>query len=283
MKISIGIPFYNAEEFLANSIESVIKQSFTDWELILVNDGSTDSSLVIAQSFAKKDQRIRVISDGLNKKLPYRLNQIINESKYDYIARMDADDIMHPDRLKIQVEYLNNNSNFDLVSTGLISITSDNIVKGYRSIDAVFKADGKSHNFLVIHASVLARKSWYLRNPYSLDFPRAEDYELWCRSSKNNDFRIIVLPDLLYFCREEGNIYSDKLIKSYKDGFYIRRLYGLNNIYFDYLKTLFKCNTVRLLSFLGLLQSLAKRRNVEFLCEDDLLKQQGILNRIVES
>lgn len=283
MKVSIGIPFYNAEDFLADAINSVIKQSFKDWELILVNDGSTDNSLVIAENFAKKDQRIRIISDGLNKKLPFRLNQIINESKYEYIARMDADDIIHPDRIKIQVEYLNNNSDFDLVSTGLVSITSDNIVKGYRSINEVFKSDGKSNNFPIIHASVMARKNWYLRNQYSLDFPRAEDYELWCRSSKNNDLKIIVLPELLYFCREEGNIYAEKLIKSYKDGFYIRKLYGLSNLYFDNLKVFFKCNTVKFLSSLGLLQGLAKRRNVEFLCKDDLLKQQNIVNSIIGS
>ncbi|MCW1511070.1 glycosyltransferase family 2 protein, partial [Acinetobacter baumannii] len=97
--ISIGIPFYNAENFLANAIQSVINQSFKDWELILVDDGSTDKSLDIAREFEKKDNRIKVISDGLNLKLPARLNQIITISKYDFIARMDADDIMHPDRL----------------------------------------------------------------------------------------------------------------------------------------------------------------------------------------
>ena len=85
MKISIGIPFFNAEPYLADAIKSVIQQSFEDWELILVNDGSSDSSLKIAESFAKKDNRIRVISDGLNKKLPYRLNQIIDESKGEVI------------------------------------------------------------------------------------------------------------------------------------------------------------------------------------------------------
>ncbi len=283
MKISIGIPFYNAEDFLADAINSVIKQSFTEWELILVNDGSTDKSLEIARSYEKKDSRIRVISDGSNKKLPYRLNQIIDESKYEYIARMDADDLMHPDRIQIQLDYLKGNNDYDLVSTGLISITVENVVKGYRSVPKVIKSDGHSNNFPVIHASVLAKKSWFLRNKYSLDFPRAEDYELWCRAAKKNDFKIIVLPDLLYFCREEGNIYPDKLIKSYKDGLGIRKLYGIGGNFRDNLKVTYKCNMVRLLSVFKLEQSLSKRRNLKFDDQIDIAKQQETLNKILGS
>ncbi|MCK4081104.1 glycosyltransferase family 2 protein [Acinetobacter radioresistens] len=283
MKVSIGIPFYNAEDFLADAINSVIKQTFEDWELILVNDGSTDNSLEIARFYEKKDIRIRVISDGLNKKLPYRLNQIIDESKYEYIARMDADDLMHPDRIKIQLNYLNENNDYDLVSTGLVSITADNLVKGHRNILRVIKSDGHSKDFPIIHASVLAKKSWFLRNRYSLDFPRAEDYELWCRATKNNDFKIIVLPDLLYFCREEGNIFPHKLIKSYKDGLNIRKLYGIGGNYLDILKVIYKCNMVRLLSIFKLEQSLSKRRNLKFDTQSEIVQQQETLNKILES
>src|SRR5690606_5073350 len=138
MKISIGIPFFNAECYLEGAIKSIIQQSLKDWELILVDDGSTDNSLDIARYFAQKDTRIRVISDGLNKKLPYRLNQIIKESKGEYIARMDADDLIHPDRLKIQLEFLENNKNFDLVSAGIISINDKNQIKGIRKVDKVY-------------------------------------------------------------------------------------------------------------------------------------------------
>lgn len=283
MKVSIGIPFYNAENFLADAINSVIKQSFKDWELILVNDGSTDKSLEIARFYEKKDSRIRVISDGFNKKLPYRLNQIINQSKYEYIARMDADDLMHPDRIKIQLDYLKDNKDYDLISTGLVSITAGNIVKGYRSVQKVIKSDGHSKNFPVIHASVLAKKSWFLRNNYSLDFPRAEDYELWCRAAGKNDFKIIVIPDLLYFCREEGNIFPHKLIKSYKDGLSIRKLYGIGGNFRDTLKVIYKCNMVRLLSIFKLEQSLSRRRNLKFDVQSDINQQQKNLNKILES
>lgn len=100
--ITIGIPFYNAEAYLADAIKSVLAQTFKEWELILVDDGSSDNSLKIAKEFEKKDSRIRVISDGLNKKLPARLNQIINKARFNIIARMDADDLMDIERSEKQ-------------------------------------------------------------------------------------------------------------------------------------------------------------------------------------
>ena len=96
MFITIGISIYNAELYLADAIKSIISQSFEKWELILIDDGSTDNSLSIAKLFAEQDSRIRIISDGQNKKLPCRLNQIIQEAKYEYITRMDEDDLISP-------------------------------------------------------------------------------------------------------------------------------------------------------------------------------------------
>ena len=107
--ISIGIPFYNAEEYLSYAILSVLIQSYREWELILIDDGSSDNSLAIANMYAEKDSRIRVISDRTNKKLPYRLNQLIEESTGNFISRMDADDIMHPERLEKQLRFLETN------------------------------------------------------------------------------------------------------------------------------------------------------------------------------
>ncbi len=96
------------KNILEDAIKSVLAQTFQDWELILVDDGSTDRSLEIARSFV--DSQIRIISDGYNRRLPYRLNQIISEAKYDIIARMDADDLMAVDRLEKQIKVLNEKS-----------------------------------------------------------------------------------------------------------------------------------------------------------------------------
>src|SRR5699024_9933597 len=129
---SIGIPFYNAESYLEDAICSVLAQTYSYWELILVDDGSTDRSLEIAKQYAATDERIRVISDGKNKRLAARLNQIIIESKYEYIARMDADDLMSNDRLKLQLQVLEKNKKIDFVTTGCLTIGKDNELTGVR-------------------------------------------------------------------------------------------------------------------------------------------------------
>lgn len=217
--ISIGIPFYNAEKYLEDAICSILAQTYEFWELILVDDGSTDNSLEVAKKYARKDERIRILSDGENKKLPNRLNEIVRESKYDYIARMDADDLISSTRLEKQVNYLCNKPNIDLVSTGILSLNNDLSLVGYRTtlsnkiitkIDAVIGSTG------IIHASIMARKSWYERNLYNESSILAEDYELWLNAFFNNDLKVGFIEEQLYYYREEQNITLKKILIAYK-------------------------------------------------------------------
>lgn len=280
--ISVGIPFYNNEDYLAFAIQSVICQSYQNWELILIDDGSNDSSLKIANKFAFRDKRIKVISDGKNKKLPHRLNQLIKESKGDFIARMDADDIMHPDRLLIQLNYLKNNPSLDLVSSGLVSIDAQNNVCGFRSTSKIITNLSIGKGFSIIHPSVIARKEWYLRNLYDESYSRSQDYELWCRSFATNDLRIAILPDLLLFYREFGNIDPTKLIKSY-NGYKIRKNFGMNVGVRYFLKMKIKCLFIKLLSIFNLEQYLAKKRNKSFTSFSEKQEYQSIVNSIVNN
>ncbi|WP_270428627.1 glycosyltransferase family 2 protein [Acinetobacter johnsonii] len=278
--ISIGIPIYNAEVYLADAIKSVLAQTYPYWELILVDDGSTDKSLIISQEFAAKDNRIRVISDGLNKKLPARLNQIIKEAKYDYIARMDADDVMHPQRLEKQLSFLEENKKYDLVASGLISIDNHNNVKGFRCVDQLFdEFSSPSLSYPIVHPSVMARKSWYLRNQYSEKYPRAEDFELWTRAITKKDFNMAVLPDLLLYYREEGNLSKDKIVNSYKDTLKIYNNYYSNSSNIEVVKLYLKILVVNIMFYIGNLQKLANRRNKSF--ESHILRRdlQEILNK----
>ena len=211
--ITIAIPFYNAEKFLKESIQSVLAQTYKYWELILIDDGSTDKSLHIARSFT--DSRITVYSDGKNKKLAFRLNQVAELAKYDIIARMDADDLMAPNRLEKQIQVLVNKPNIDLVTTGLFTVTNNLKYIGARW----YKKNCITHNELlaknhVVHAAIMARKSWFLRNKYNTKLKVAQDYELWLRSSYNNDFKIYFLTEPLYIYREEGNISISKLFRA---------------------------------------------------------------------
>jgi len=215
--ISIGIPIYNAENYLSDAIKSILAQSYPYWELILLDDGSTDSSLKIAQDFSAKDNRIRVISDGLNKKLPARLNQLIMEAKYDYIARMDADDLIHTERLEKQINFLKSNLQYDLVSTSLLSINNSDNVIGVRTYlsKMVTKQDALMGNSGIVHASILAKKKWYKRNLYNEKNALAEDYELWLNAAIKDDLKVGFLPEYLYYYREETNATKEKMLKGY--------------------------------------------------------------------
>lgn len=215
--ISIGIPFYNAEAYLEDAIKSVLAQTFQEWELILVDDGSSDGSLDIAKKYEQLDSRVRVISDGLNKKLPTRLNEIIKEAKFDFIARMDADDLMDVERLEKQYAFLSANPEYDLVTTGMYSIDQSNEVLGKRLPEnRIMQANeilGGLTNLL--HASMLAKKEWCLRNPYREDNALAEDYELWLSAAIKNDLKYNVLQEPLYYYREVENVKKEKMIKGY--------------------------------------------------------------------
>lgn len=218
--VTIGIPIFNAEATLLETVQSVIAQSVTDWELILIDDGSRDRSLSIAKSI--NDPRVRVLSDGVNKGLPARLNQIVDEAKYDFIMRMDADDLMHPQRLEKQLKVLQENESIDLVCTGLYSVTNHLELKGARNSlipHPLTLADVVNGYCQIVHASILVRKSWYLRNRYNPASKRIEDYELFVTAASRGDLRVKALDEYLYIYREEGNVQFSKLKQVYLSKF----------------------------------------------------------------
>ncbi|WOE30898.1 MULTISPECIES: glycosyltransferase family 2 protein [unclassified Acinetobacter] len=230
--ISIGIPFYNAELFLEDAIKSILAQTYPYWELILVNDGSTDKSLEIAKKYVDFDSRIRLINDGLNKKLPFRLNQIIHEAKYDYIARMDADDLIAIDRLTKQIRFLENNTQYDLITTGMYSIDNKNKILGKRILKNYHMSAPDMLNGLtnLLHASMLARKTWCLRNLYEEKNSLAEDYELWLSANIKNDLKYYVIEEPLYYYREGENVKKEKMIKGYNTQIQVIEKYYKNII-----------------------------------------------------
>ncbi|WP_180165465.1 glycosyltransferase family 2 protein [Acinetobacter sp. YH12049] len=286
MTVSVGIPIYNAENFLDNAIKSVLNQTYNDFELLLIDDGSTDRSLEIAKKYEQLDSRVRVIHDGKNKRLPLRLNQLIQESKYDLIARMDADDIMHPERLEKQVNILNN-SRYDLVSTSYFSIDSKDKIVSARIINKINLdlSDLLLGNYYILHPSIMARKSWFLNHFYNSDFDRAEDYELWFRSKVNNNFNIKIMNEPLMFYREEGSVSKNKQLKSYITTNKILDKYLKNIGFLNYLNAKMR-NTFKIFIFSYLynkrLESyLLKRRNNIHQEEYDTSKAQLILNSII--
>lgn len=208
--ITIGLPFYNNKFTLELAIKSVLTQTYQNWELLLVDDGSTDGSLAIAKQFS--DKRIRLISDGNNKGLIYRLNQIASLAKYRYLARMDADDLMHPERIEKQMQFLLQNPDIDLVDTGAYSINENGFPTGKRGLNNInYNPKYILQHAMLLHASVVGKTSWFLNNPYDDKFVRAEDYELWCRTFSFSKFGRVREP--LYIVRE-GKINIKNYLKS---------------------------------------------------------------------
>jgi glycosyltransferase involved in cell wall biosynthesis len=199
--LSIAIPFYNPGSFFLPALQSVFAQTFADWELLLIDDGGADGSLEISSRI--RDERVRVIVDGDNRGLSYRLNQAAELARGEYLFRMDADDIMHPDRLASQLAVLRSSSPETVVGTACYSIDQDTKIVGWRPAPAI-QNTGFAARYSFVHPTVAAPTEWFRSNPYSLEylFRRAEDAELWCRTSSHTEFKWI--PQPLLFYREVG-------------------------------------------------------------------------------
>ena len=124
VSVCVVLPFYNAQETLRNAVFSVLNQSYFSWQLILLNDGSVDNSVDTISDLVDNDS-VFLFSDKTNRGLIYRLNQMVELTDAPFIARMDADDLMHPDRLRLQMEAFRADSQLDIVSTGMAIMNSD--------------------------------------------------------------------------------------------------------------------------------------------------------------
>jgi len=199
VRVTIGVPFCNAERTLGDAVRSIFAQTLADWRLLLVDDGSKDRSLEIVRGI--RDPRVFVVSDGRHRGLAHRLNQITGLAETEFIARMDADDLMHPDRLRRQISFFDEFSDVDVVGTATYTIDAHCFPIGRRGdcpVDA--RISSVIDRGLLIHSSVMARSAWMRKNPYSVEYPRAEDCELWCRVCR--DARIVNIATPLLFYRE---------------------------------------------------------------------------------
>jgi len=204
MKVTIGLPVYNAENYIEDCIISILNQSYTEFKLLIIDDGSTDNSIEIIKKF--KDNRIQLIVDGDNKALASRLNQIAELCETKYLVRMDADDIMHKDRIKRQIEILDNNPDIDVLGTNCYTIDDKNKIIGTR-----YKYSGEKSLKIVnsfIHPTIIAKTTWYLENPYDTKIRRSQDAELWERTREKSVFKSFTEPLLFY--REFGGSYYKK-------------------------------------------------------------------------
>lgn len=207
-QVSIIMPVFNAEPYLAQAMVSILNQTMTDFELIIVNDCSTDNSLRIIQSFA--DPRITIHTNERNMGIVVSLNRAYAHCQAPFIARMDADDISLPDRLQTQVEWMHAHPETIVLGTTFFRIDQGGVAQ---EVVPVMLEDTDIRRELIFkspfaHGSVMIRKSALDRmnvgsNIYREEFRYVEDYDLWVRLAPLGSFHN--LPGALFMWRDTQN------------------------------------------------------------------------------
>lgn len=210
--ITVAMPIYNAGRYLRSAVLSVVSQTYTNWQLLIIDDGSTDNALETINDV--HDDRIRIIKDGMNKGLAARLNEAIDLAEGEYFARMDHDDFSYPERFQKQVKALNDSADIDLICVRAVTISEANEMVGYLPYQLTHaEITAKPwRGFHMPHPTWMGRTVWFKRHRYSSDSPYfCEDQELLLRTYQVSRFSCI--PEILLAYRLRAGNQLDKLRK----------------------------------------------------------------------
>lgn len=180
-KISVVMAVYNTEKFVWQAIESILHQSFSDFEMIIIDDASTDNSWGILQKFAKKDERIKIFQNKKNLWIAKTRQKLINLTNSDYIATMDSDDISTVHRLEKSYNFLKQNYDYAVVSGNTEIIDEKNQILGYRKYSEKIAKNILKKSPIAQWASMFRKKIFEEVNGYDEDLNFGEDYDLWCK------------------------------------------------------------------------------------------------------
>jgi glycosyltransferase involved in cell wall biosynthesis len=282
MRITIGLPCYNAVTTLRAAMRSILQQTFTDWELIAIDDGSTDGTAAVLREF--RDPRIRLILDRENLGLSVRLNQILEMAQTDLIARMDADDLMHPLRLECQLRTFTDDPATEVAVCGAWVIDNQNRLLGARPVPESFHTPaGVLRGNGPIHATMLARREWLRLHPYNAVFRRGEDLDMWTRAIPSS--RLAVLRERLYFIREPADFDLAKYAITLADHRRVFRVHGPACGGWPFTLRLFAASYLKhwiykLSDLVGLRAVLARRRRAIPLEPEEHAALQSIIDRV---
>jgi len=204
--ITVAMPVYNAGSYLRLAVMSIVAQSYQNWELLIIDDKSTDSSL---ESIADiQDPRIRILVSDCNQGLAARLNQAIDLAKGQFFARMDQDDISHPERFALQLQKLLSDPSLDLLGAQCITISNQNKIFGVLP-------PAESHDdicarpwlgFYLPHPTWMGRIAWFREHRYATPGPYScEDQELLLRTYAVSHFHVLPQRLLAYRVRDRFN------------------------------------------------------------------------------
>lgn len=192
--ISVILPVYNRENYLNEAIQSMLEQTYKNFELIIVDDGSTDNSLSIAENI--NDERIVICKNQINKGVSFSRNLGISKAKGEFLAFMDSDDISLPLRLEKQILLFQNNKEIDICGSWLQMMNSKKILDFAKSHDEIICR-------MLLHCaisigSVMARATVFKDERFNSELRHGEDYELWSRLCWKKRFHNIQEPLLIY-------------------------------------------------------------------------------------
>ena len=225
--ISVLIPVINSERYLRSAIESILRQSLKNFEIIAIDDGSSDHSYQILKTLAKSDPRLKVFKNSKNKGIVYTLNRAVKLAQGQYLARMDADDIAVSNRFKLQLNYLRKHPTTVVVGSNCFTIDQNNNFIGYKrfpisyaSIKAMlFLINPMQHPTMLINRQLIPKAfSWYNK-----DLVHAEDLDLLFRVAKICPVHNLKIPLLYYRLHLNSKTFKHPR-DNYEDTKLIRRL-----------------------------------------------------------
>ena len=280
-KVCVLMPTFNAAKFISYSIKSILDQSFRDFDFFIIDDCSIDDSRRIISEFEKKDSRIKYFRNNNNIGYSSILENFKFYSNYDYLVRMDADDISHKDRISTQLKIIEQNDNIGVIGTNAIYINKNNdeISKNYNfKSGELLNSDFKNFNRIFHPSTIINIKKLIDVGGYRKVFEPSEDLDLWLRISKK--YKIVNLNKYLLQYRLHENNFSEnsleKLAKSHLNALYfnIREDLHSKKINFSDDKY-FKKNVDRFLYFT--LMGMIKKKKYEYVT--NYLNKNELINK----
>ena len=229
-RVSVLMANYNGERFLASAIVSILEQSYKNFELIVIDDGSTDSSASIIRAFVSQDSRVKGFYFSRNRGFACALNYGLKFSRGEYVARMDSDDLCHRDRFQKQVAYLDKHTKIHVLGCRYRAINEEGTfcstayARRFMSpVPIVFGGHRVAKNILlglypVLHATIVCRRSTLLSvGGYREFFPIAEDDDLYFRLVSLHGEVLNNLPEKLYYYRHHGSSTTQRFSRPFRN------------------------------------------------------------------
>lgn len=232
MKVSIITPTYNSEKFIVNAINSVINQSYINWEYLIIDDCSNDDTVLLISEFVNKDNRIKLIQQSVNQGAAVARNEGIKRADGKYIAFLDSDDYWHVDKLRIQVEAMEKeNLNFTFTDYYIKYENKNDELRFNSPLKNVYYKDIIKFNYIACSTVIFNQEA--LGKSYMPNIRNRQDWGLWINLVQKNQRAVNINQYLMYYTVRKDSISSNKF-KMIKYHWYIYKSY----LKFNYVKAL---------------------------------------------